>query len=171
MADDKPDLEGLKRRRSNAQRNFTTQINHLEVSTGRLREVELSEELMRLKDDYDKLLDVSNEYINAQSHIGPTDDDSESRDALARRDASEQRFLETESRIMEILWSKYAAPEIDALVTQFKSAFDRAEAPGISKVVPWTRQGVESGKLARKLHELRVATGRMERTNGRSFYH
>ncbi|CAL8271198.1 unnamed protein product [Merluccius merluccius] len=71
-----------------------------------------------------------NEYIDAQSQIGPRDDDSESRDALARRDASEQRFLETESKIMEMLWSKYAALDIDALVTQFKSAFDRAEALG-----------------------------------------
>lgn len=117
----------------------------------------MSEELARLKDDYDKLLDVSNEYIDAQSQIDPTGDDSESRDALARRDASEQRFLETESKIMEMLWFKYAAPDIDALVTQFESAFDRAEVLGKSKVVPWMQQGVESGKLDRKLHELREA--------------
>lgn len=157
MADDKPDLESLKRKRSNAQRIFTTRINRLDVSAGRLREIELSEELARLKDDYDKLLDVSNEYIDAQSQIDPTGDDSESQDALARRDASEQRFLKTESKIMEMLWSKYAAPDIDTLVTQFKSAFDRAEALGKSKVVPWTQQTVESGKLDRKLHELREA--------------
>ncbi len=117
MADNKPDLESLKRKRSNAQRNFTTRINHLDVSAGRLREVELSEELARLKDDYDKLLDVSNEYVDAQSQIDPTCDDSESRNALARRDASEKRFLEAERKSMELLWSKFAAPDIDALVT------------------------------------------------------
>ena len=157
MADDKPDLESLKRRRSHAQRNFTTRINRLDVSAGRLREVELSEELARLKDDYDKLLDVGNEYIDAQSQIDPTGDDSESRDALEKRDASEQRFLETEGKIMEMMWSKYAAPDIDALVTQFKSAFDQAEALGKSIVVPWTQRGVYNGKLDRKLDELREA--------------
>ncbi len=111
----------------------------------------MSEELARLKDDYDKLLDVSNEYVDAQSQIDPTGDDSESRDALARRDASEKRFLEAESKSMELLWSKFAAPDIDALVIQFKSALARAEVLGEGKVVPWTQQGVESGKLDRKL--------------------
>ncbi len=82
-----------------------------------------------------------------------------SRDALARRDASEKRFLEAESKSMELplLWSKFAAPDIDALVTQFKSALARAEVLGEGKVVPWTQQGVESGTLDRKLHELREA--------------
>lgn len=124
MADDKPDLDNLKRSRSNAQRNFTTRINRLSVSAGRLCETDLSEGLARLRDDYDKLLDASNEYIEAQGQIDPTGDDDESRDALARRDASEQKFLEAENMIMEMLWSKYAAPDIDALVTQFKTAFD-----------------------------------------------
>ncbi|CAL8303185.1 unnamed protein product [Arctogadus glacialis] len=95
--------------------------------------------------------------ISTQSQIDPTDDDSESRDALVKRDASEQRFLETEGKIMEMLWSKYAAPDIDALVTQFKSAFDQAEALGKSIVVPWTQRGVYNGKLDRKLDELREA--------------
>lgn len=117
MADDKPDLESLKLKCSNAQRVFTTGINRLEVNAGRLREVKLSEEFARLKDNYDKLLDVSKEYVDALSQIDPTGDDSESRDALARRDASEQKFLETDSKIMEMLWSKYAEPDIDALVT------------------------------------------------------
>ncbi|KAL1247062.1 hypothetical protein QQF64_022438 [Cirrhinus molitorella] len=168
MADDKPDLENLKRKRSNAQRIFTTRINRLEVSAGRLREVELSEELAKLKDDYNKLLDVSNEYVEAQSQIDPTGDDSELRDALARRDASEQKFLEIEGKIMELLWSKYAEPDIDALVKQLKSAFDQAEALGTSKV-PWTQQRVESGKLDRKLHELKEAvyTWRDFRPHGR----
>ena len=39
---------------------------HLDVSVGRLREVELSDELARLNDDYNKLLDASNECINGQ---------------------------------------------------------------------------------------------------------
>ncbi len=169
MADNKPDLESLKRKRSNAQQNFTTRINRLDVSAGRLCEVELSEELARLKDDYDKFLDVSNEYVDAQSQIDPTGDDSESRDALARRDASEKRFLEAERKSMELLWSKFAAPDIDALVTQFKSALARAEMLGEGKVVPWTQQGVESGKLDRKLHELResVYTWRDYRPQGK----
>ncbi|XP_026082522.1 uncharacterized protein LOC113058643 [Carassius auratus] len=168
MADEKPDLESLKRKRSNAQRIFTTRINRLNVSAGRLREAELSEELVKLKDDYDKLLDGSNEYVDALSQIDATGDDSESQDALARRDASEQKFLETESKIMEMLWTKYAEPDIDALVKQFKSAFNRAEALGTSKV-PWAQQRVESGKLERKLHELRdaVYTWRDYRPYGR----
>lgn len=169
MADDKPDLESLKRKRSDAQRIFTTRINRLEVSAGRLREVELSEELAGLKDDYNKLLDVNMEYVNALSQINPTGDDSESRDALAKRDASEQKFLETESKIVEMLWAKYAEPDIDTLVTQFKSAFNRAKALGPSEVL-WTQQRVEGGKLDRKLHELREAvyTWRDYRPHGKN---
>ncbi|KAL0165741.1 hypothetical protein M9458_037585, partial [Cirrhinus mrigala] len=156
MADETPDLESLKRKRSNAQRTFTTRINRLEVSAGRLREVELSEELAKLRDDYNKLLDANNEYVDARSQIDSTGDNSESLDAIAKREASEQKFLETEEKIMELLWSKYAGPDIDTLVAQFKSAFDRAEALGTSKV-PWTQQRVESSKLDRKLHELKEA--------------
>lgn len=40
--------------------------NRLSVSAGRLHETDLSEELERLRDDYDKLLDASNEYIITQ---------------------------------------------------------------------------------------------------------
>lgn len=86
MADDKPDLESLKRKRLIAQRNFTTRSNRLSVNTGRLRESDLSDELVRLRDDYNKLLDASNDYIDAQSQIDPTDD-SELQDALTRRDS------------------------------------------------------------------------------------
>lgn len=145
MADDKSDLESLKRQRSNAQRIFTTRVNRL-----------------------DKLLDASNEYVDAQSQIDPTDDDSELRDALAKRNASEQKFIDIESRIMEMLWSKYVEPDIDALVEQFKSAFDRAEALSTTNM-PWMQQGVESGKLDRKLHKLRDAlyTWRDYRPHGR----
>lgn len=168
MADDTPDLESLKRKRSNAQRTFTTRINRLEVSAGRLRQVELSEELAKLRDDYNKLLDANNEYVDARSQTDSTGDNSESLDAIAKREASEQKFLETEEKIMELLWSKYAGPDIDTLVAQFKSAFDRAEALGTSKV-PWTQQRVESSKLDRKLHELKEAvyTWRDNRPLGR----
>ena len=108
-----------------------------------------------MRGDYDKLLDASSEYIDALGQMDPTGEDSEFQDALARRDASELKFLEVEDTVMETLWSKYVAPDIDALVTQFKSAFGRAEALGKDKAVPWTQQGVESSKLDRKLHELR----------------
>lgn len=169
MADDKSNMESLKQKRSNAQRNFTTRINRLSVSAGRLREVDLSQELLRLRDDYDKLLDVCNEYIDALARMDPTGDDSESQDALAKRDTSEQKFCEGETMVMEILWSKYAAPDIDALVTKFKSTLGRAEALWKDKVVPWTQQGVESGKLDSKLHELRdaVYTWRDYRPHGK----
>ncbi|XP_027138459.1 uncharacterized protein LOC113746562 [Larimichthys crocea] len=169
MADDKPDLESLKRRRSNAQRNFTTRLNRLSVNSSRLREGDLSEELARLRDDYGKLLDANNEYIDELEQMGSTGDDSESHDALVRRDSSEKAFREAEDNIMEMLWSKYAAPDIDALVTQFKLVFDQAEALGKDRTVPWMLQGVESGKLDRKLHELRdvVYTWRDYRPHGK----
>ncbi|XP_034551371.1 uncharacterized protein LOC117821299 [Notolabrus celidotus] len=155
MADVKPDLESLKRMRSNAQRNFTTRINRLSVSAGRLRESDLSEELKRLKDDYDKLLDASNDYIDDLGQTDQSGDDGESRDALAKRDANEQKYIDADSMIMDVLWSKYAAPEIDTLVMQFKSAFVQAVACGKDTIVPWSQQGVESSKLERKLHVLR----------------
>lgn len=154
MADEKLDLESLKQRRSNSQRIFTTRINRLSVSAGRLRELDLTEELKRLKDDYDKLLDASNEYIDALEQINQPGKDSESQDALTKRDANENKFLETENMIMEILWSKYAAPDIDTLVIEFKSALEQAKAFGKDTVVSWSQQGVESGKLDRKLNEL-----------------
>lgn len=106
----------------------------------------------------------------------PTSEDSELRDALVKRDANEQNFLETESKIMELLWAKYAEPDIDALVAQFKSAFDRAEALGTSEL-PWTQQKVESSKLDRKLSKLKEAVyaWRDYRPHGRNkwslFYH
>lgn len=50
------------------------------------------------------------------------DDQPDLDPALARRDTSEQKFLEAENVTMEMLWSKHAAPDIDALVTQFCNA-------------------------------------------------
>ncbi|XP_058497282.1 E3 ubiquitin-protein ligase NEURL1 isoform X4 [Solea solea] len=169
MADNKPDLKSLKQRRATAQQNFTTRINRLNVYAGHLGEVDLSEELARLRGVYDKLLDASNEYIDALGQMDPTGDSDESLDAQAKRDGSERRFLETENPVMEMLWSKYAAPDIDALVTQFKSFFDRAEALGRGEVVPWAQQMAENGTLDRELHELRdaVYTWRDYRPHGK----
>lgn len=56
---------------------------------------------------------------------------------------------------MDILWSKYSAPDIDALITQFRTALDQAEALGKDKIVSWAQQEVESNKLNRKLHDLK----------------
>ena len=139
MMDVKPDLESLKKRRSNAQRTFTTRINRLNVRAGHLREIDLAEELTRMREDYSSLLDASNDYIDAQGQIDPTGEDTELQDAMAKRDTSLEKFLEFEDNIMGMLWSKYAEPDMNAIVTQFKSMLDRAEELGKDKVVPWGR--------------------------------
>lgn len=84
--------------------------------------------------------------------IDSTDDNNESHDALARRVTSEKTFR-----------------DIDALITQFKSVFERAKALWKNKAVPWKQQGVKNGKLDRKLSELRdmVYTWRDSQPHGK----
>ncbi|XP_058479801.1 uncharacterized protein LOC131455935 isoform X2 [Solea solea] len=153
MADNKPDLENLQRRRSNEQRNLTARINRLNVYAGHLCQDKLSGELAGLRSDYGVFVDACNEYIEELGQIDPTDDNCELSDALAKRDAIVQRYRET----MEILWFKDAARDIDAHVTEFNSAFDQVEALGRKNVVPWNQQEAERRTLDRKLHKLRDA--------------
>ncbi|XP_058474048.1 uncharacterized protein LOC131446677 [Solea solea] len=153
MADDKPDLESLQRRRSNAQRSLTTRINRLNFKAGRLGTGKLSQELAGLENDYDIFVDACCEYIEDLEQIDSTDDNCELRDTLTKRDAIGQRYHET----MEMLWFKDAEPVISTLVARFNSAFDQAEELGRKSALQWCQQEARRQGLDQELHELRDA--------------
>ncbi|XP_058473594.1 uncharacterized protein LOC131446412 [Solea solea] len=151
MADDKPDLESLQRRRSNAQRSLTARINRLNFKAGRLGTGKLSQELAGLENDYDIFVDACSEYIEDLEQIDSTDDNCELRDTLTKRDAIGQRYHET----MEMLWFKDAEPVISTFVARFNSAFDQAEELGRKSALQWYQQEARRQGLDQELHELR----------------
>ncbi|XP_058506859.1 uncharacterized protein LOC131473584 [Solea solea] len=153
MADDKPDLESLQRRRSNAQRSLTARINRLNFKAGRLGTGKLSQELAGLENDYDIFVDACSEYIEDLEQIDSTDDHCELRDTLTKRDAIGQRYHET----MEMLWFKDAEPVISTLVARFNSAFDQAEELGRKSALQWCQQEARRQGLDQELHKLRDA--------------
>ncbi|XP_058497913.1 uncharacterized protein LOC131468070 [Solea solea] len=151
MADDKPDLEDLQRKRSNAQRSLTTRINCLNFKAGRLGTGKLSQELAGLENDYDTFVGACSEYIEELEQIDSTDDNCELRDTLTKRDAIGQRYHET----MEMLWFKDAEPEISTLVARFNLAFDQAEVLGRKSALQRCQQEARRKGLDQELHELR----------------